>query len=223
MNIANLKAHKKTEKEIIGKMCLKKNANFKHIFRNICIAPITMYDLMKNYYTPECECDNGKCTQNCACTKDGCICATNLVECHHCQSDLYQIIWAELFTQPNSSPQKRILWNMSARKMVKTKKISASNYINNNVYMVETTSTYNGKPIDIDAFRCGNHSRFFNHSCKPNCQLQEWVADYQCRITIYSIKDILPDEELTFNYGPPNPYGMPCMCGSNNCQKFLPY
>ena len=26
----------------------------------------------------------------------------------------------------------------------------------------------------IDGFRCGNESRFVNHSCEPNCEMQKW-------------------------------------------------
>ena len=28
--------------------------------------------------------------------------------------------------------------------------------------------------LQIDAQKYGNQSRFFNHSCKPNCEVQSW-------------------------------------------------
>jgi SET domain-containing protein len=52
----------------------------------------------------------------------------------------------------------------------------------------------------IDPTVSGNVARFINHSCDPNCYTSKWsILDEVC-VGIFSIKDIIEDEELTFNY-----------------------
>eukprot|EP00644_Phytophthora_capsici_P009569 jgi/Phyca11/107068/e_gw1.13.99.1 len=53
----------------------------------------------------------------------------------------------------------------------------------------------------IDARHYGNASRFFNHSCDPNCAAEEWIVSDSYRIGIVALRDTLPGEEITFNYG----------------------
>lgn len=52
----------------------------------------------------------------------------------------------------------------------------------------------------IDATKRGNISRFINHSCNPNAETQKWTVNGELRIGFFSTKDILPDEEITFDY-----------------------
>lgn len=52
----------------------------------------------------------------------------------------------------------------------------------------------------IDASKKGNISRFMNHSCNPNCELQKWVVGSSMRIGIFAIKNIPEGAELTFDY-----------------------
>jgi len=33
--------------------------------------------------------------------------------------------------------------------------------------------------LKIDAEICGNEAKYINHSCSPNCEMQEWTVD--CR------------------------------------------
>lgn len=47
-----------------------------------------------------------------------------------------------------------------------------------------------GNDCVVDASRCGNPSRFINHSCDPNCELQRWYVGDEIRIGIFAIKDI---------------------------------
>lgn len=71
----------------------------------------------------------------------------------------------------------------------------------------------------IDGGVDGNHARFINHSCSPNCEAEP--ADG--RVYITAVRDIQPGEELSFNYG----YDLadyqdyPCRCGSPNCVGYI--
>uniref|UniRef100_T1GRQ2 Histone-lysine N-methyltransferase n=1 Tax=Megaselia scalaris TaxID=36166 RepID=T1GRQ2_MEGSC len=74
----------------------------------------------------------------------------------------------------------------------------------------------------IDASRKGNIARFIEHSCDPNCETQKWFVNGTTRIGIFAIKDILKDQELTYNYrlqctGPKRK----CLCKSSNCIGFI--
>jgi histone-lysine N-methyltransferase SETD2 len=42
----------------------------------------------------------------------------------------------------------------------------------------------------VDGKKKGNYSRFINHSCDPNCQLERWVVRGRMRIGIFAIRDI---------------------------------
>jgi histone-lysine N-methyltransferase ASH1L len=52
----------------------------------------------------------------------------------------------------------------------------------------------------IDSYRVGCIARYINHSCEPNCEVQKWIVNGQYRMCIFSIKDILPGVELTYDY-----------------------
>eukprot|EP00798_Chlamydomonas_sp_ICE-L_P007513 gene7513-658_t len=54
----------------------------------------------------------------------------------------------------------------------------------------------------IDARRKGNLARCINSSCDPNCEVQKWhdAATGEARIGIFAKCDVVPGEELTFNY-----------------------
>ena len=52
----------------------------------------------------------------------------------------------------------------------------------------------------IDASSKGNFSRFMNHSCSPNCQLQKWVVNNKFRMGLFTSRDVQAGEELTFDY-----------------------
>ena len=62
---------------------------------------------------------------------------------------------------------------------------------------------------------------FFNHSCDPNSGIKG-------QIFLVAMRDIEPDEEVTFDYamclhrvdGLP-PYHLVCLCGKNNCRKIV--
>ncbi len=74
----------------------------------------------------------------------------------------------------------------------------------------------------IDAGVGGNEARFINHSCGPNC---ESVIERR-RVFIEAIRDIVPGEELSYDYqigrergDPPNVDQIyACRCGSAQCR-----
>ena len=42
----------------------------------------------------------------------------------------------------------------------------------------------------IDAGPKGNHSRFMNHSCQPNCDTQKWLVNGDVHVALFTRKDI---------------------------------
>jgi SET domain-containing protein len=74
----------------------------------------------------------------------------------------------------------------------------------------------------IDATRRGSSARWINHSCAPNCEVEEIGT----RIFIDTRRDIRPGEELTYDYnlqlGEPHTQAAKrahaCFCGSRRCR-----
>ncbi|XP_050293205.1 histone-lysine N-methyltransferase ash1 [Anthonomus grandis grandis] len=76
----------------------------------------------------------------------------------------------------------------------------------------------------IDGHRMGGDGRFVNHSCQPNCEMQKWSVNGQSRMALFALRDIRPDEELTYDYNFSlfNPdEGQPCKCGSAQCRGVI--
>ena len=79
--------------------------------------------------------------------------------------------------------------------------------------------------VVIDASRRGNSARWFNHSCAPNCE----IDDEKDRIYIDTRRVIRPGEELTYDYnlqiGEPQTKkakrANPCHCGARQCRVTL--
>ena len=74
----------------------------------------------------------------------------------------------------------------------------------------------------IDATRRGNSARWINHSCEPNCEIEEEAH----RVFIDAQRDINPGEELTYDYnlqiGEPHTRAAKrahaCFCGARRCR-----
>ena len=74
----------------------------------------------------------------------------------------------------------------------------------------------------IDATRHGNSARWINHSCAPNCEIEEESQ----RVFIEARREIRPGEELTYDYnlqiGDKHPKAAKrehaCFCGSRSCR-----
>ncbi|XP_017772176.1 PREDICTED: histone-lysine N-methyltransferase ash1 [Nicrophorus vespilloides] len=76
----------------------------------------------------------------------------------------------------------------------------------------------------IDGHRMGGDGRFVNHSCQPNCEMQKWSVNGQFRMALFSLREIKPGEELTYDYNFSlfNPAeGQECKCGSENCRGVI--
>ena len=66
----------------------------------------------------------------------------------------------------------------------------------------------------IDAAGSTDPLRFANHSCQPNAVLRI----RQGRVEFYAMRDVLPGEELTVNYGETHHEGkLRCRCGAPGC------
>ncbi|OAY80254.1 Histone-lysine N-methyltransferase ASHH3 [Ananas comosus] len=74
----------------------------------------------------------------------------------------------------------------------------------------------------IDATYKGNKSRFINHSCQPNTEMQKWAIDGETRIGIFATRDIRKEEELTYDYQFVQ-FGadQDCYCGALGCRQKL--
>ena len=76
----------------------------------------------------------------------------------------------------------------------------------------------------IDGHRMGGECRFVNHSCEPNCEIQKWTVGGHYRMALFSLRDISPGEELTYDYNFSlfNPHeGQACQCGSTRCRGVI--
>lgn len=72
----------------------------------------------------------------------------------------------------------------------------------------------------IDARDVANLSRFINHSCDPNCVLQQINVNGRMRCGIFAIRDIAAGEFLSYDYHFDTQHGdrFICCCGSANCR-----
>ncbi|KAL9143070.1 hypothetical protein ABFS82_14G211600 [Erythranthe guttata] len=74
----------------------------------------------------------------------------------------------------------------------------------------------------IDATYKGNKSRYINHSCCPNTEMQKWMIGGETRIGIFATCDIKKGEHLTYDYKFVQ-FGadQDCYCGAAGCRKKL--
>ncbi|GLT89312.1 hypothetical protein SLE2022_072990 [Rubroshorea leprosula] len=74
----------------------------------------------------------------------------------------------------------------------------------------------------IDATYKGNKSRYINHSCCPNTEMQKWIIDGETRIGIFATRDIKKGEHLTYDYQFVQ-FGadQDCHCGAVGCRGKL--
>jgi SET domain-containing protein len=82
------------------------------------------------------------------------------------------------------------------------------------VYIFELNDEF-----DIDGNVPENDAKYINHSCNPNCEIEN---DGQ-HIWIVAKRDIKKNEELYYNYGydPEDFEDHPCLCGSDNCVGYI--
>ncbi|KAF8525128.1 SET domain-containing protein, partial [Hysterangium stoloniferum] len=89
----------------------------------------------------------------------------------------------------------------------------------------------------VDAYSCGNWTRFINHSCDPVCSHYPVVWDsvpmmHQPKMAFVANRDIPAKTELTIDYCPQARKGKgkartkvpstpDCVCGARNCRGFI--
>ena len=81
------------------------------------------------------------------------------------------------------------------------------------------------KKICIDATIGGNVAKWINHSCDPNCEIEEEDK----RIFIHALRAIPPGQELSYDYNLvlderhtlAAKKAHPCFCGSKKCRGTL--
>jgi uncharacterized protein len=78
---------------------------------------------------------------------------------------------------------------------------------------------YFSDKFDLDGNIGENQARYVNHSCEPNCE----AVQQNGGIWLVAKREILPGEEITFNYGftPEAAREHPCSCGSSRCIGFI--
>ncbi|XP_006842860.2 histone-lysine N-methyltransferase ASHH3 [Amborella trichopoda] len=74
----------------------------------------------------------------------------------------------------------------------------------------------------IDATYKGNKSRYINHSCEPNTEMQKWRSDGETRIGIFATRNIRKGDAVTYDYQFVQ-FGkdQECHCGTSGCRGKL--
>lgn len=84
---------------------------------------------------------------------------------------------------------------------------------------------YERNLYSIDSKKYGNFTKFMNHCCTPNLVAKnvcnEVLDKRMSTIAFFAKKEILPGEELTFDYCYANQQTDRCYCGSPQCRKYL--
>lgn len=72
----------------------------------------------------------------------------------------------------------------------------------------------------VDGKHYGNEARFINHSCDPNCELQLWQVDGRMRIGIVTIREVQPNEPLSYDYqfDTSEEESFKCYCKTKTCR-----
>lgn len=86
-----------------------------------------------------------------------------------------------------------------------------------NFYLCEIS-----REMVIDATHKANKSRYINHSCQPNTELQKWQNDGETRIGVFAKTDIMKGEFVTYDYQFIQ-FGtdQQCYCGATDCRRIL--
>lgn len=92
----------------------------------------------------------------------------------------------------------------------------------------EKAQTAQNPELAVDASRIGSVARFLNHCCEPNLFVQSVFVEFSCRvhrIALFAARDILPYEELTYDYGyvvgSVEGKSLKCLCGAPSCRGYL--
>lgn len=165
------------------------------------------------------ECD----PKNCPCTGTS-ICSNTKIQNH-------KILPVEVFSTTNKGFGVKTLQRIESGSFIieytgdvitekQLKKRNETRYRND----IHHYSMSLGDGLVIDARDMGNLARLVNHSCQPNSEIQKWIVNGLPSLALFSLRDIEPEEEITFNYKF-TPYNTNdktiCHCNESNCRKFL--
>jgi hypothetical protein len=72
---------------------------------------------------------------------------------------------------------------------------------------------------DLDGNKEYNDARLINHSCEPNAEM----LNEDDELWLHALRDILPGEEITFDYGYDIEHFLdhPCRCGTPSCVGYI--
>jgi hypothetical protein len=75
----------------------------------------------------------------------------------------------------------------------------------------------------IDARYKGNNSRFINHSCNPNVEIQKWNVKGHIRLGLFALREITAGSELSIDYRFTHftLERWKCLCGMPECAGWL--
>jgi len=67
-----------------------------------------------------------------------------------------------------------------------------------------------------------DQTRYINHCCDPNCEVEADVDDAGVVwARIVALRDIAPGEEVTYDYGFSLEHAIPCRCGAPACRGLI--
>jgi SET domain-containing protein len=113
-----------------------------------------------------------------------------------------------LFAEQDIKKGTRIL-PYTGEKISKTE--SARRLAAGNAYIFEFNSRY-----DIDGEALHNTARYINHSCDPNCIVEQTTST----LWVIARRHIKSGEELTYNYGYTSKK-YHCHCGAPQCRGYI--
>ena len=76
----------------------------------------------------------------------------------------------------------------------------------------------------INTANMGGMAKFINHSCGPNCRLEQWEVNGLPRMYFFAIKEIKEGAKLTLDYNwecNDDQNRIECKCGTVNCKVFI--
>jgi hypothetical protein len=68
-----------------------------------------------------------------------------------------------------------------------------------------------------------DQTRWINHSCAPNCEIEGDIAPdgSQAWARVVAVRDIRAGEEITYDYGFTAELAEPCSCGARECRGWI--
>ena len=199
-------------------------------------------DLLKNYEPEQCSCKVPKDEDDEACGS-GCI---NRSTYNECDSDVCK----NGTSCTNMAIQRRQYapglerfmtakkgWGVRARQSISkgsfileyTGEVCSSKVFEQRMLSRYTTDNHHyclaiDNKTMIDAHRAGSECRFVNHACEPNCEMEKWTVGGLSRMALFSLRDILPGEEICYDYNFSlfnTDQGQECKCGAKTCRGVI--